>query len=38
MLMPYNASLIAPQPISSQNLNKSGEEIRKMASDDRKQV
>nr|CAD2167907.1 unnamed protein product [Meloidogyne enterolobii] len=38
MLMPYNASLIAPQPISSQNLNKSGEEIRKMASDDRKQM
>lgn len=38
MLMPYNASLIAPQPISSQNLNKSGEEIRKMAADDRKQM
>ncbi|KAF7640190.1 5'-3' exoribonuclease [Meloidogyne graminicola] len=38
MLMPYNASLIAPQPINSQNLNKSGEEIRKMATDDRKQA
>jgi hypothetical protein len=38
MFMPYNASLIVPKPISSQNLNKSGAEIRKMASDDRKQV
>ena len=37
-IMPYNASFIAPQPINRQQPYINGENIRKMAADDRQQV